>query len=275
MAVKGGASLAIAFISHATVMGVGYSYNQAPPGSHIITIEGSGDCSGESCRPRKWDPLVPQPAQASAWSAQRWMDFVNQMGALVRKYKPDGLLVFVMLILLIGTMAGIYLPLITSSGGGRGPQSFIYLGAIAIPVVFVGLGGALKTANQKVDAQIEQLCRSFSDGSVTVHFNTQFTGLCKPKHSRTVREVYITAASAGVAAVGQPMAQPMAQMMQVTCPAGSKAGDSVQISTPAGAMQVIIPQGVSAGQTFSVQVAAPQPVVAVVDAVAVDVASPV
>ena len=49
----------------------------------------------------------------------------------------------------------------------------------------------------------------------------------------------------------------MAQQMQVTCPPGMKEGDTVQISTPGGQMQVAIPAGVTAGKVFMVQVAAP------------------
>ena len=48
------------------------------------------------------------------------------------------------------------------------------------------------------------------------------------------------------------------QQMQVACPPGSSANDFVQIEGPGGQlMQVQIPAGVSAGQVFTVQLAAP------------------
>lgn len=246
-------------------LGANLSFAQAPPNSHIVTIEGKGDCKGESCKSRPWDPLMPQPTQASAWTAQKWTDFVNQMGALVRRYKPDGFAFLLFLLVLIPLVAITVLP-VDSKGRFLRFLGWV-LASASILLLFVG--GGLKIANQKVDAQIEELCRSFSDGSVTLKYNTQFTGMCKPKHSRVVRELWITAGdAAAVAAVASVAPVPQTQMMQVACPAGMKAGETVQIVTPAGPMQVVIPQGVSEGQTFSVQVAAPQPQpVAVVTAV--------
>ena len=253
-------------------MGANISFAQAPANSHVVTIEGKGDCKGESCTSRPWDPLMPQPAQASAWTAQKWTDFVNQMGALVRRYKPDGF-AFILFLLVLIPFVVVTIPNKDSKGPVlRNLGWVLAFGSIAI---WLFVGGGLKTANQKVDAQIEELCRSFSDGSVTLRYNTQFTGLCKPKHSRVVRELWITAggvaAVAAVAAVA-PMGVPQTQMMQVACPPGMKAGETVQIVTPAGPMHVVIPQGVSEGQAFSVQVAAPQPQpVAVATAVPVPV----
>ena len=240
-------------------MGANASFAQAPANSHVVTIEGKGDCKGESCKSRPWDPLMPQPTQASAWTVQKWTDFVNQMGALVRRYKPDGFAFVLFLLVFIPLVVMTCLPV---DSKGQFLRSLGWVLAFVCIAIWVFIF-ALKTANQKVDAQIEELCRSFSDGSVTLKYNTHSTGLCRPKHSRgVVRELWITAGGvAAVAAVASvaPMGVPPTQMMQVACPAGSKAGETVQIVTPAGPMQVLIPQGVSEGQTFSVQVAAPQP----------------
>jgi len=246
-------------------MGANISFAQAPANSHVVIIQGKGDCKGEPCKSRPWDPLMPQPTQASAWTAQKWTDFVDQMGALVRRYKPDGFAFVLFLLVFIPLVA---ITIIPAHSKGPALRSLGWVLAFVCIFILLIVGGGLKMANQKVDAQIEELCRSFSDGSVTLKYNAQFTGLCRPKHSRVVRELWITDGGAAAVASVQPMGVPQTQMMQVACPAGMKAGETVQIVTPAGPMQVAIPQGVSEGQTFSVQVAAPQPQpVAVVTAV--------
>ena len=51
------------------------------------------------------------------------------------------------------------------------------------------------------------------------------------------------------------VAEPASTTMNVTCPAGCKEGDTVQIQSPAGQLlQVVVPPGVMAGQQFQVQV---------------------
>jgi hypothetical protein len=49
-------------------------------------------------------------------------------------------------------------------------------------------------------------------------------------------------------------ATPAMQTMQVTCPEGATAGQSIQVKSPSGALiQVTVPQGVTEGGTFAVQ----------------------
>lgn len=256
-------------------MGATYSFNAPPPNSHVVEIE-SGDCKGESCSGRIWDPLMPQPAQAQGWSAQRWSDFSNQVGTLVRSYQKDGFLaLFLIGGILLSVAVVVVGPAIVGSRGGV--MSVIHVPLIVLVLfIYFGVASAMKGNNQKIDESIQALCRSFSDGAVALQYETRFTGVCKPKGARTYRALYISAAgtaSAGVAGMAiqpqmaQVMPQAMTQMMQVTCPPGMKDGDAVQISTPAGPMQVIIPIGISEGMAFQVQVEAPQPVVAVATAV--------
>lgn len=127
---------------------------------------------------------------------------------------------------------------------------------IGIPSVIL-IGHLLKSANEKVDEKIRALCAEFSDASVTLTYQTQYTGLCKPKHTQTGRWLFISPGGASGTAVAAPGS------MMVTCPAGCKPGDAVQIQTPAGAMRVVIPPGVSEGGTLQVQTAAPPVVQAV------------
>ena len=43
-------------------------------------------------------------------------------------------------------------------------------------------------------------------------------------------------------------------LVHVVCPAGSRAGDSIQVETPSGAVRVQVPSGISAGDAFLVRV---------------------
>jgi hypothetical protein len=108
-------------------------------------------------------------------------------------------------------------------------------------------------------AAAAHLTRRSSIGSLAA------AGLFKPKHARVYRALWVFASGAEgqhycqgtpllACAATAAVAAPASQMMQVSCPAGSRAGDSIAIATPAGNMQVVVPQGVSAGQTFSVMV---------------------
>ena len=74
-------------------------------------------------------------------------------------------------------------------------------------------------------------------------------------------------------ATSMPVAQPVpAQMLQVVCPDGVAAGQSIQVQGPSGMMMATVPSGVAPGQVFAVAMpAAPPPVQAVVvNAVAVE-----
>lgn len=54
------------------------------------------------------------------------------------------------------------------------------------------------------------------------------------------------------------------QSMTVTCPIGCKEGDAIQLSSPMGMMQVIVPPGITSGMVFQVQLAPTAPVASAV-----------
>ena len=62
--------------------------------------------------------------------------------------------------------------------------------------------------------------------------------------------------------VAQPVAQPAMQKMAVAVPPGMQGGMMLQVDTPAGRMQVTIPQGLGPGATFEMMVPAQQPTAA-------------
>jgi len=64
----------------------------------------------------------------------------------------------------------------------------------------------------------------------------------------------------GVAVASAVPEAPVTQTMQIQCPAGSSAGDTLQINTASGPMQLTVPPGIGEGMSFQVQVPAAAPV---------------
>ena len=244
-------------------MGNNYSFTNAPPGAAILEIEGRDCCA--PCKDRQWDPFMQKPPQASTWSAGQWSSFSTEMGGLVRRFKRDGYAGYAFLLIPIGMIVMVI---------GLTQDGMPMKGAIHVPfiilalVIFCTINGNFRSANQEVDTEIEALCRRHSDGSVTIHYETQFTQQCKPKGARTYRALYISAGGGGGNGMivqpqpGLPVTSALAvvaptQTMQVACPPGSKPGDPVMVQAPGGMQcQVVIPDGVAPGQMFMVQLPA-------------------
>lgn len=242
-------------------MGNQYSMPSPAPGTTQIDTEPAECCSSVPCKQRLWDDQAPKPLGAAAWPDSRWRDFSSEMGTLVRTYKKDGYAAFAFLLFPIG----IFIMLASFAI----PDPPVIMRVIHVPfiilgiLIFIVISSHVKPANQAVDRKIEELCRRYSDGHVTLQYVTMFTGVCKPKGAQTYRSLWVSpgGGSTPVMAVGQPMVPAGMQTMSVTCPAGCKAGDSVAITTPSGQqMQVQIPTGVVEGQAFHVQVPAAPPV---------------
>jgi len=216
---------------------------------------------------------MPKPSGAAGWTDGRWHEFSGEMGALVRTYRKDGFAALALLIMPLG--------LLILVAGLMMPNPPMIMRIIHVPffflafVVFITLNSIMKPANQQIDEKIQALCRRYSDGAVQLQYVTLFTGVCKPKGAQTYRSLWVSPAGGmgggmGQPAFGQPMqpalqavAPPAGTMMQVTCPAGCKAGDTVAIMAPNGQqVQVQIPMGVAPGQNFNVQLPAAPPVVA-------------
>jgi len=77
------------------------------------------------------------------------------------------------------------------------------------------------------------------------------------RHGGDVNAAINTYLDAGVHGAPQPppgyaasSSAPAQALLQVTCPAGVRAGEEIQVSAPAGLMRVVVPQGVAPGQTF-------------------------
>ena len=275
-------------LSLSTAMGQQFSMSAPPAGAHVMALEERGTCGG--CGPRKWDPACRQPPAASGWSADRWQTFALEMGELVKGYRRDGYACYAMLLI----PAGVGLMLISLSTGlgsekceppppappppstpygspedGKpvpwdGCRGFNFMYLIHFPFILIAIIVFFcclyhtKPNNQRVDGLITDLCRRYSDHSVTLQFMTEYTEVCKPKNAQTYRALYVipNGAAVGYPAQGGIQMQPMGgmQLMQVTCPPGSKAGDPLQIQTSSGPMQIVVPAGVTAGMPFRVEV---------------------
>ena len=248
-------------------MGNVYSFSSPPPGAAIIEIESRECCA--SCSARPWDPSMRKPQQASAWSDGQWSSFSNEMGAQVQKFKRDGCAGFALLLIpfgLIMLLIGLSVSGPRERKDGEPVRPLIFGGltyAIHVPfiilsiIILICVSSCLRSANEAVDANIHDLCRRYSDSSVTLQYATEFTGQCKPKGARTYRALYIVPGGGG----GMPVATASAAMtqMQVACPSGNKSGDPIMIQTPSGIQyQAVIPNGVMPGQLFTVQVPAQQ-----------------
>jgi len=263
-------------------MGGNFShFDSPPPGSTVVDLETGGGCPNESCNGRQFDAHMPKPSCAAAWPDSRWREFASEMSRLVGTYKNDGKAHYALLLIPVG----IILMLVSISSGAVGGLG----GIIHVPITFLAIllfftmMSSMKQHNERVDAQIQQLCASQSDGVVSVRLVTAWTQVCKPKHARTYRGLYISPAGADVRGMSMGMVpapqmammppqavqgmvvaqaaavQPMpTQMMQVVCPPGSKAGDTIQIQTGSGPMQLVVPAGVFEGMSFQVSVPAAQ-----------------
>ena len=241
-----------------------------PPNAHIVELERKFG--------RNWDPT--KPPQASDWTHEKWVDFSDHMQKMVKSFWKECYAAATCCIslaisvgLLIWNLSQLGNRKTTLDDGspccickGRGcgncgptaelPRcptpdgfySFIFV-LLAGIVLFCLINQIVRSTNQGIDKKIHALCNESSDASVTLTYATQYTDPCKPKRTKTYRAVYICRAleTTSSTTVGVP------QAFTVSCPAGSKPGDAVQIMTPSGPMQVTIPAGITQGMTFQVQ----------------------
>ena len=138
---------------------------------------------------------------------------------------------------------------------------------IQMAVIFGGIGSGLwwsmkaRSLNENVDREIDAYLLTLSGARTGANFSLirRWTGQCKPKGARTYRALCI--APGAMAAPGGVPGAPCNQL-QVTAPAGTRPGDTVNVQGPNGQqLQVVIPAGVAAGQPFMVQLPAAPPVV--------------
>ena len=122
-----------------------------------------------------------------------------------------------------------------------------------------------RSYNEGVDREIDAYLLTLSGARTGANFslNRSWTGQCKPKGARTYRALCIApgamAAPGGVPGAGVAS---VTNALQVTAPAGTRPGDTVNVQGPNGQhLQVVIPAGVAAGQPFMVQLPAAPPVV--------------
>ena len=146
---------------------------------------------------------------------------------------------------------------------------FGYMGQVIIP------------KNQAVDNEIRNVCAQFTSAwagkGVTIQYQTQHTGLCKPKHARSSRaihvhkpagmpmtmnmpmapgQVVVMAPAVGGTVIGMspPGAAPSPQTMQITLPLDFIPGQPMQVQTPAGTIITVnAPPGAVGGQVIQVQ----------------------
>ena len=171
----------------------------------------------------------------------------------------------------MGDMRGIdvsdFCPHAPEAKEGRGGRFGIAI-LIQMAVIFGGIGSGLwwsmkaRSLNENVDREIDAYLLTLSGARTGANFSLirRWTGQCKPKGARTYRALCI-APGAMAAPGGVPGAAPCNQL-QVTAPAGTRPGDTVNVQGPNGQqLQVVIPAGVAAGQPFMVQLPAAPPVV--------------
>merc|ERR1711974_407448 len=104
--------------------------------------------------------------------------------------------------------------------------------------------------NQAQDRVIEQACKELATKTGTVtQYRTLYTGVCKPKGALPFRAIAV-----GPGGTFMPITPPNTVMVQV--PAGSGPGTKLQVQSPSGQqVEVVVPQGVSAGQCFQAALA--------------------
>lgn len=261
-----------------------------PPGGVAFEVEHSGGCSGQNCGNRTWDDRMAKPSIMATWTSQQWAAFAAEMGTLIRSYHRDGRAHYALLLLPIGVILT-FVGLIAEDSEVSKISRLSFPFMIIALVIFFSLLLPMRSANERIDRQITDLCNRHSDAIVQLQWVTQWTGVCKPKHARTYRALHIVPTQAmhsmgmppaviggvpigaqpvmgqqqgGMVAHGVPV-QPTMQTMEIACPPGVSAGSVVQIMTPSGPMQVTVPPGVASGMTFQVQI----PATPVVTAVAV------
>ena len=223
---------------------------QNPPGSTLVVIETNENCSNEACCGRKWDLSLPMPAFVGM-SDGEWNEFVHEMDTLVRSYKPEGIAAFGILGVFVsmGLFHPSFGPIARSQNMEVGTSLLLLMVFTFGSVLFTILGSThLRKLNMAVDESIIQLCRRHSNAHATFQFQTLFTGICKPKGTRTYRALCISPAGAfssqmatgsmasmmGSVAQGVPVAAatavasaPETHPMQVTCPSNAKEGDVI------------------------------------------------
>mmetsp|Transcript_48448 Transcript_48448/g.87379 ORF Transcript_48448/g.87379 Transcript_48448/m.87379 type:complete len:256 (-) Transcript_48448:220-987(-) len=220
---------------------------QVPPGGAVIVLQSPEDC------------CIGKPAfDGKKPSALRvtddvWNDFSAKVSAAVAKYIDQRLPMLFFLLMFVVSFA------FQLTGGLRelmgGGMTFL----MGIPLLFFGITAGSQwfiiTKNQGVDSEISAICQqlsSASGGQVTAHMENAWTGLCKPKHARTMRTIVIQASS-GVMQFGQPQSG----TCQVQIPPGVVAGQTVQANTPNGMVSFTVPPGVQPGQMITVQMPVP------------------
>lgn len=166
-----------------------------PPGTVRVVIESAEPCANDAFWLRKWDPALPKPSWVDI-SDGAWLEFMNSMDALVRRYKPEAL---VMGTMFLSIFVGIII-LHPSFGPLRHTMevsSLISL-TVLVPIlgVFfaVGLSSQFRRYNMTIDDQIIALCRRTSTANTTFQFVGLFTTVCKPKGVRTYRALAVAPA---------------------------------------------------------------------------------
>jgi hypothetical protein len=265
-----------------------------PASSVVVVIESAVPCASESCTGRKFDRNLPQPPFCDL-PPRAWADFRSEMQTLVGEYQSEGqaglAYVCVPFAMLLFHPAFGPVGRLLAARLGYGPAIALLFLVFALAFASgLSLTFNRRKANELVDQRIRALCQRASTAATHFALHTRYTQPCKPNRVQTYRALVVspgggmpenpphiitigsrTSSTQGAVTQGLPVAvasavTPEQPRMSVTCPANLGAGDTLQITSPAGqTLNVQIPPGVQAGDAFEVVLpAAAQPVVATV-----------
>ena len=203
-------------------MGQGQSAFAAPPNTVMLDLYGAYNGCGS--RPTfdhvMYDPHFPI-------TLEEFMEFKQRVCGLTSQYREISKAHWIALA--VGMVTGFVLQALVKGA------TFVFIVVIG---VFIAFASRNVSHNMRVDGQIHALMQEFNAryaGRVTFTFVTRNTGMCKPKHSRVERVIWLTSNNQGM------MMMPGSQPIQMQGAPVMGMGQPVQVQPPqyqmAGAAQ--------------------------------------
>eukprot|EP00931_Biecheleriopsis_adriatica_P111624 TRINITY_DN8602_c0_g3_i2.p1 TRINITY_DN8602_c0_g3~~TRINITY_DN8602_c0_g3_i2.p1 ORF type:complete len:205 (-),score=29.84 TRINITY_DN8602_c0_g3_i2:151-765(-) len=203
-------------------MGNAYSYDTSvPPGGALIFLQSPDEC----CQTKpQWNQGSRPPV---AMDDAAWTNFEQTVRGIVDGYwnelwsaLPAIAGMVVALVAFVSTTMSIMGGEMMGGGGGG---ELMGLG-LPLQVVFfilcmlltMGARFLIVHLNRQQDQKIEAACQELSSKAmVTAQYRTAWTGVCKPRHARTMRAIALSGGGGGYGASQAPIVQGMIVQGQI------------------------------------------------------------